>query len=171
MATDRHQAPSYPLRMPDELKARVQAAAEESGRSLHAELLARLEGSFRAENESFKREIEAQVSSVLARSDTLSLRIDLIKSRMDNLFTRAHLISSETERMAKDAQTDEDFAKAEARIAEYNEIQTEAAALGAQAEQLIAERDAELQRMHTLKEALREYRERLEAKPASRPKT
>ncbi|WP_179217892.1 Arc family DNA-binding protein [Delftia sp. K82] len=45
MATDRHQAPSYPLRMPDELKARIQAAADASGRSLHAELLHRLQSS------------------------------------------------------------------------------------------------------------------------------
>lgn len=48
MATDRHQAPSYPLRMPEELKARVQAAADVSGRSLHAELLQRLLNSFEA---------------------------------------------------------------------------------------------------------------------------
>ncbi|WP_099733863.1 Arc family DNA-binding protein [Delftia sp. 60] len=47
MATDRHQAPSYPLRMPDELKARIQASANESGRSLHAELLHRLESSYK----------------------------------------------------------------------------------------------------------------------------
>lgn len=46
MATDRHQAPSYPLRMPDELKARVQASAEQAGRSLHAELLFRIQNSF-----------------------------------------------------------------------------------------------------------------------------
>lgn len=47
MATDRHQAPSYPLRMPEELKAKVASFAAESGRSLHAELLFRLEESFR----------------------------------------------------------------------------------------------------------------------------
>lgn len=46
MATDRHQAPSYPLRMPDGLKAKVQEAAEASGRSLHAELLHRIQRSF-----------------------------------------------------------------------------------------------------------------------------
>lgn len=50
MATDRHQAPSYPLRMPDDLKSRVQEAASVSGRSLHAELLARLEHSFSEDN-------------------------------------------------------------------------------------------------------------------------
>lgn len=47
MATDRHQAPSYPLRMPDEMKAKISATAAASGRSLHAELLFRLEESFR----------------------------------------------------------------------------------------------------------------------------
>ncbi|MDO9357900.1 MAG: Arc family DNA-binding protein [Polaromonas sp.] len=45
MATDRHQAPSYPLRMPDDLKAKLSEAAAASGRSLHAELLARLQDS------------------------------------------------------------------------------------------------------------------------------
>jgi len=49
MATDRHQAPSYPLRMPDELKARLMEVAAQSGRSLHAELLFRLERSFGAD--------------------------------------------------------------------------------------------------------------------------
>jgi hypothetical protein len=46
MATDRHQAPSYPLRMPDELKAKLAEAAAQEGRSLHAELLFRLSASF-----------------------------------------------------------------------------------------------------------------------------
>lgn len=45
MATDRHQAPSYPLRMPEELKAAVAKAAQISGRSLHAELLHRIQSS------------------------------------------------------------------------------------------------------------------------------
>ena len=44
--TDRHQAPSYPLRMPPELKERMAYAAKASGRSLHAEIVNRLESSF-----------------------------------------------------------------------------------------------------------------------------
>lgn len=44
--TDRHQAPSYPLRMPPELKERVANAAKASGRSMHAEVVARLQQSF-----------------------------------------------------------------------------------------------------------------------------
>lgn len=46
--TDRHQQPPTPVRMPDDLKAQIQAQAEANGRSLHAELLARLEASLAA---------------------------------------------------------------------------------------------------------------------------
>lgn len=170
MATDRHQAPSYPLRMPDDLKARVQAAAEASGRSLHAELLTRIEDSFRAENEKFKREIEAHVAASETRVETFTLRIELLRNRIDNLSTRAHLISSETERMLNAAQSDEDFAKVKDRVAEYDEIRAEASALREQAIQLLAERDTELQRMKTLQATLHAYAEKLEATLAVGPK-
>lgn len=162
--------PQMKIRLPEELKARIDTSATQAGRSLNAEIVARLEGSYRTDNDSFKRDLETQVAAVLARVDTLALRVDLIKSRMDNLFTRAHLISSETERMTRDAQTDEDFAKAKARFAEYDEVQAEAAALGEQAKQVIAERDAELQRMNSLQAVLKAYREKLEVALAKKPK-
>ena len=50
---DRHQAQAYPLRLPDELKQRVAAAATEAGRSLNAEIVHRLERSFEASGEVF----------------------------------------------------------------------------------------------------------------------
>lgn len=41
--TDRHtQKLSYPLRMPDEMREKLENAAKENGRSLHAEIVARL---------------------------------------------------------------------------------------------------------------------------------
>lgn len=43
---DRHQAPSYPLRLPQDLKDQVTKAAFVSGRSFNAEVTARLQGSF-----------------------------------------------------------------------------------------------------------------------------
>ena len=43
---DRHQAPSYPLRLPEDLKARVEESAKAQGRSLNAEIIARLQASF-----------------------------------------------------------------------------------------------------------------------------
>ena len=158
------------LRLPADLKDRLTASAAENNRSLSAEVTSRLVASYREANESFKREMEAQVAAVLARADTLSLRVELIKSRMDNLLTRAHLVSSETERLTNAAKTDEDFAKVEAGLAEYDKIQAEAAALGEQAQALIAERDAELERMNALQGAFRAYRLQLEEVLAKKPK-
>ena len=43
---DRHQIKPYPLRMPDELRERLDEAAKTIGRSLHAEIVARLAASF-----------------------------------------------------------------------------------------------------------------------------
>lgn len=46
MAADRHQAQAYPLRLPEDLKARIAGSAAEQGRSLNAEIVARLTASF-----------------------------------------------------------------------------------------------------------------------------
>lgn len=40
------QLPSYPLRMPPEVREQVEAAAKSSGRSMNAEIVARLQASF-----------------------------------------------------------------------------------------------------------------------------
>lgn len=42
------QLPSYPLRMPPEVREQVEAAAKSSGRSMNAEIVARLQESFAA---------------------------------------------------------------------------------------------------------------------------
>ncbi|QWF19304.1 Arc family DNA-binding protein [Lysobacter capsici] len=47
---DRHQIKPYPLRMQEELRERLDAAAGANGRSLHAEILARLESSLSKES-------------------------------------------------------------------------------------------------------------------------
>lgn len=44
--TERHQTKPYPLRMGDELRDRLSAAAVDAGRSLNAEIVDRLEKSF-----------------------------------------------------------------------------------------------------------------------------
>lgn len=54
--TDRHQAASYPLRMPTELRQRLEEAADASGRSMNAEIVTRLEQSLHGEHARLKRE-------------------------------------------------------------------------------------------------------------------
>ncbi len=44
--SDKHQTPSYPLRIPAELRARLEDEAKTHKRSLNAEITARLENSF-----------------------------------------------------------------------------------------------------------------------------
>jgi hypothetical protein len=47
MAKDERTDPQYKLRYSPELKAKIEAAAKESGRSINAEIVQRLEASFR----------------------------------------------------------------------------------------------------------------------------
>lgn len=42
---DRHQKTAYPLRMPDDMRSRLEKSASAIGRSLNAEIVARLEQS------------------------------------------------------------------------------------------------------------------------------
>nr|WP_256376846.1 Arc family DNA-binding protein [Diaphorobacter sp. HDW4A] len=92
MATDRHQAPSYPLRMPDDLKSRIQTSAEQCGRSLHAELLARLEQSFDGINED---ELQLQISRLEGELSGTKFATDaLLASTTGRLATMAQAYSS-----------------------------------------------------------------------------
>ncbi len=77
MATDRHQAPSYPLRMPEELKAEISTAADLSGRSLHAELLFRLGASIQ-HNRSESDLLGAQMRQQEARMEATSAKLEVI---------------------------------------------------------------------------------------------
>ncbi|WP_426715610.1 Arc family DNA-binding protein [Chromobacterium violaceum] len=45
---DRHTIQPYPLRLQRELRAELEAAAKDNGRSLHSEIVQRLEQSFRS---------------------------------------------------------------------------------------------------------------------------
>lgn len=44
--TDRHSISPYPIRMPSDLRERLEQAAKQGSRSLHAEIIARLESTF-----------------------------------------------------------------------------------------------------------------------------
>lgn len=70
---DRHQRPSYPLRMSDELRAALEEAAQESSRSLHAEIIARLENSFK------------QPDPSINALDSLVAVLNILQSRGDSV--------------------------------------------------------------------------------------
>jgi len=74
--TDRHQDPSYPLRMPKQLRERLERAAEEAGRSVNAEIVARLRESFESKP---SHDLEEIVAIVKATVDELQRRDLLVK--------------------------------------------------------------------------------------------
>lgn len=71
--TDRHQDPSYPLRMPKDLRALLEEAAATSGRSVNAEIVARLRQSFKT-----------QPSQALKQKDVVAI----VKATLDELQQR-----------------------------------------------------------------------------------
>lgn len=70
--TDRHQAPSYPLRIPVDLKRQLTDAAKTSGRSFNAEVTARLQTSF--EQTGTERIHELERALALAQLDKVEER-------------------------------------------------------------------------------------------------
>jgi len=163
MATDRHQAPSYPLRMPDQLKSKVQSAAEKSGRSLHAELLHRIETSFAAEQKAFVRELNFESNASRARADHLTLRMDMLKARSTNLEMRILLVGEQSMRMTKAAKTDVEFAEAEAKIKELDEVEAEIETVLNEWEKLRQERVGVLAQLDSLIAISREAEVRIQA--------
>ena len=68
--SDRHTISPYPLRMPEELRVALESEAKEMGRSLHAEIVARLERTLREDRQSLSGDlleaIRLQASLTLA---------------------------------------------------------------------------------------------------------
>ena len=74
---DRHQAPSYPLRLPEELKKRVEEAAALQGRSLNSEIAARLQQSFFESLgvEELRRELEYTKEALQRRDHSVEVAL------------------------------------------------------------------------------------------------
>jgi len=79
--SDRHQIAPYPVRLPPELRAHLEAAAKAGGRSLHAEIIGRLAGTLADEA---RRDI-AQYDLILKDSLIWDLLLEVIYLRGDFL--------------------------------------------------------------------------------------
>lgn len=148
MATDRHQAPSYPLRMPDELKERVQEEASRNGRSLHAELLRRIEGSFEEPDGNFRitqRIVDGQrVASSIARAVALMNRLEGLRARERRSTERITEIAEQIVSAMNGARSEELEGLNLAIVAERTELQAtrdEIDAISAMRDRLVHEAD------------------------------
>ena len=127
----------YPLRMPDELRAQLEESAKLGARSLHAEIIARLESTFSASTASPAMELSRTVQELksLQRLATLNYelqranyRLDAAKQRFGNAYDVLQKAFASGE---KDAQKDASEKCSELR-ATMNELQAEIAQLEAQ---------------------------------------
>jgi len=89
---DRHkQKLSYPLRMPDELRLKLENEAKKVGRSLHAEIVARLEQSFSEKNQfdaaAVSAIIEQTIKSTLENIEpkNFSYKKSILKIKQEDL--------------------------------------------------------------------------------------
>lgn len=73
--SDRHTISPYPLRMPAELRAALEQASVEAGRSLHAEILAKLEAALQLDRNALPAELLESIA--LQASLTLALAREL----------------------------------------------------------------------------------------------
>ncbi|MDP3848645.1 MAG: Arc family DNA-binding protein [Pseudomonas sp.] len=78
---DRHAVSPYPLRMPDDLRAALDAAANKGGRSLHAEIVARLERTLQEDSQSLSDDLLEAIR--LQANLTLALAAGLDSGLLD----------------------------------------------------------------------------------------
>lgn len=77
------------IRLPEELKARIDASASEAGRSLNAEIVARLEQSYRggqsAEAKFEKALLQQRLDSMRSRYAAERIHVDRLADKVDRL--------------------------------------------------------------------------------------
>jgi hypothetical protein len=73
----------YPLRMPDELRVKLEKAAQAKARSLHAEIVTRLAASFALEIKGKRTEI-----TVAQTVDQLELRVEALEAQMSQVLEK-----------------------------------------------------------------------------------
>lgn len=79
--TDRHKYPPYSLRLPEDLRDFLEEEAKKNGRSLHSEIIFRLEATARATRST---RLKLSGNSLDTAAETFLLMGELVK-RMDDL--------------------------------------------------------------------------------------
>jgi hypothetical protein len=150
------------LRLPRDLHARIQEAATSAGRSLNAELIARLQDSFSAKTGSTSFVMRLASDRLSARGEALGFRVQVLEAKQQMIRMRMRLLSMEIEREGKAAKTDADFAEVEKKLEEYRVIEREASELALEGDAFLKDRDQHIAEMDGFLTAAEAKRDQME---------
>lgn len=151
----------FGLRLQPELKERVELSAKENGRSMNAEITARLEKSFEPPQKALNLEVENQAVALRSRVDTMNMRLEVIRSRADSLDIRRRMVVAEAQTFA-DATTIEELERAKATAKQLHEIESEIARIDEEMKTLTRERAAIVKKARDLDSAIKSGQQELE---------
>lgn len=161
--------PQYKLRIPPGLKEQIEAASKASGRSMNAEIVARLEASFDVQSgsQNFQRDMELLTLQLTSRAEMLGMRASLAMLKKDHLAVRLEAALAEEQRLAeKPLATDADFERAEGLIETMKNIEGQAAAAEHELTAIVHERDEVVGLLDALKSKLSGHADDLERRMA-----
>lgn len=140
------------VRMPDGMRDRMKAAAKVNNRTMNAEIVARLEGSFQSRSaaESAGEAIQQYLAAAQHEAVVLALQTEMVRLKHETLLARVSAIAAQGDLLAKTAQTDDDFAKADAKLRELEGVEEESEALRVELEHLLQRRMEVLQSIQAM---------------------
>lgn len=119
---DRHQAQAYPLRLPDELKSRIAEEAKASGRSLNAEIVARLEGSLEQRQDGKVDPAHRALIALTEMQTTILQKFSVLLQRADTLLDDGATPHDEAVEVVKQIGRDLEAAVAPRAPSEFSKI-------------------------------------------------
>lgn len=121
--------PQMKIRLPADLKDQIEASAKESGRSMNAEIVARLEGSFELRQPANNGDLVLDMYLAAVRNElsTLDMRGQLVHMRVDALMQRYQSLERETAVSKEDlsAMTHAEIDQFEAKLSEFHQLDSE----------------------------------------------
>lgn len=161
----------FGLRMLPELKEKIEQAARESGRSMNAEIVARLEESFSNATASANVKIAVDTHLVLLESQSAmnEMRIRMAKFQLDHLASRLHGLNSQPMKPVREMSNAE-LDAFEAGTTEIAELQAEISAVQDELRNLQIVQKAVLESIEDIRPAIKSKIKELETAISARPK-
>jgi len=158
--------PTIYLRIPADLKEKLDQEALNNRRSLTSEVVARLNESFEGPRKDvfdvLQRETEAMLAALTAQVQMQQMRIDLARVRLDGLFMKRRALEAESRELIAKAKTDRELKLAAAAGDELHQVLSDAASVEVELVGLAKERDETIAQLEHVRQMVDSARTGLE---------